>query len=125
MIWSGSGSGSTYLVYHVCQKTLNLVGVGAISPAHEVNGCLELRNGNSSSADGRCARLLGFVVSACDENLAEEIPQRNVATTLEGEEDAAFDQLVLIFKHRVVEAFEVASLDASREWEEDSLQVRV
>lgn len=112
----------THLVNHVGQQALNLVIVNLLL-ASETNGGGKFSDGYAAWAN----RLLPILAleAAGEENLAQQVTQRNVAAPFQREVDAALDELVLAFLESKVERVELALLDTAAERQEELLQSRI
>jgi hypothetical protein len=120
----------TYLIDHIRDQTLHLICVQPLAialPHSQPNRSIKLHQRDPRPADPILLRLalLEGLVPARDEHLAQQVPERDVAASLEGQVDPAFDELGLASGERGVEASEVAALDAGAQRGEELLEARV
>ena len=89
---------------------LNLVRFNRLV-APKTNCSSKFGNGDTSAPHQRTA-LLGFLESARKKNLSQEVAQRKVASSLQGQVDASLDKVVLPFQESQVKCVQLAPLDA-------------
>ena len=118
--------GLTNLVNHIRHQTLHLIpfnhptfAVTTTSKPHRSHKLLQWNSRPSNPS----FTLFALLEPACDEHFAEEIPQRNVASALQSEVDAPFDEFVLAGEQRGVEPGQVAAPDAGAQWGEEGVQL--
>jgi hypothetical protein len=87
----------------------------------QADGGHELVYRNASPSQGSRAILLGSFEAARDEDFAQQVAQRNIATPLQGKIDAPLDKLILGFLERNVESVELAFLDGATKGEKELL----
>lgn len=112
---------ATHLVNHVCQQALDFVRIDSFLTA-KADGSRELGDGDSGPADRCGARLLCFLESAGDEDLAQEVAQGNVTAAFQRQVNPATYKLFFAFLEGQVEIPEVACTDAAGQGEKELLQ---
>jgi len=116
-----------YLVDHVRQQTLHLIVLQPplLGPTAQPNRRPEFSNRNPRPAHRRRAFLLGHLEASGKENLPKQVPQRDVAAALEGQVDAALDELVLAGGEGGIEAGEIGASDAAAQGGEEGAETWV
>lgn len=102
---------STYLVDHIRHHTLNLIPLHRLLAAQTYSGN-KLVDGDASTPHPRTALHLGLLEPASKVDLAQEVAQCNIAASLQGQVDAALDELVPALQESQVERVQLAPLDA-------------
>lgn len=105
------GVPSTYLVNHIRHQALNLIRLKRLLAPQTYSGS-KFGDGDASAPHPRTALHLGLLEPASNKDLAQEVAQRNVAATLQGQVDASFDELILALLESQVECVQLAFLDA-------------
>lgn len=117
---------TTHLVDKIREQALSLVNIqrgSLINVRTDTQRRRKLSNRDTGSAD-RGLDVLGFVVTTCKKDFAEQVANCNVATALKGEVDAFLNKLVFASCQRCVEAYEVAFPDAVAEGAEKRFEAR-
>jgi len=112
------------LVNHIGQETLDLVPIQRLLAA-KADGSRELGHRNSCPAHRYTAGLLRLIKAASDEHLTQQVAQGYVATSFERQVNSPPDELLLSILEGQIESVQFAFLDASRERQEQFLQVGV
>lgn len=116
--------GDTDLVNEIGQQALNLVDINPC-PTRRMGSnsqcSRKLGHGHTGSPNGWLA-ILGLFEPTSDENLSEEVAQRNVTATLQREIDTSLDKFCLTGRHRLIKANEVTLADAVGQGTEELLQ---
>ena len=114
----------THLVNHIRHHTLNLIRVLHLLAAKAYSSN-KLDDGNASAPHPRTALDLGLLEPTGKKDLAQEVAQRNVAASLQGQVDATLDELVLALLESQVECVQLTLLDAVGERQEKLLEAGI
>jgi hypothetical protein len=110
----------THLIDHIGQQAFNLVIVDLFLTAEADGGC-ELGNWHAGAANGLLP-FLCILKATGNEDLPQQVAQRDIAAAFQRKVNASLDELVLALLKGEVKLVELAPLDAPAERQEELLQ---